>query len=92
MTITIELTQDEERRVAEARSRGLDVDALLKGLIGALPAPPAIETVPRATTGAEAIAFWQREGVFGLFADRPDSAEFARQLRRQAETRGRDAA
>jgi hypothetical protein len=33
------------------------------------------------------LAYWEKEGVLGIFQDRPDSPEFARQLRRQAETR-----
>ena len=36
------------------------------------------------TTGAELIEYFQRAGVFGLFADRGDGQEFARQLRERA--------
>jgi hypothetical protein len=37
MTITLELTPEEERRVAQARAAGVDVDALLKGTLSRLP-------------------------------------------------------
>lgn len=43
-------------------------------------------------TGAEAVAMLEREGVLGAWAGRDDigdSADYARQLRRQAETRNR---
>jgi hypothetical protein len=46
------------------------------------------EPMPR--TGAEAIEYWKRHGVLGAWADREDigdSVEYARKLRRQAETR-----
>ncbi len=39
MTIQIELTPEEERRVRAAEERGLDVTALLRGVLAGLPAP-----------------------------------------------------
>ncbi len=43
-------------------------------------------------TGAEAIAYWKREGVRGVFSNTErypqDSPELARLFRKQAETRG----
>jgi hypothetical protein len=54
---------------------------------------PWPEDEPRPTTPAEVVAYWEREGVLGIWADRtdiPDSPEYARQLRRQAEQHGRD--
>jgi hypothetical protein len=90
MTLTLDLTPEQEALLhAEASRRGLPVQeyalqALDTGLrAGAASAAPA--DLPQ--TGAEALAYWTGEGVLGLFADRPDSAEYARQLRRQAETR-----
>lgn len=40
-------------------------------------------------TGAELVAYWQREGLLGTRPDIGDSAEYARELRRQAENRNR---
>ena len=45
------------------------------------------------TTPAELVDYWEREGVLGIWADRtdiPDSPEYARLLRRQAEQRTAD--
>lgn len=39
MTLTLELTLNEERRVREAKARGIDVQTLLKGVIASLPEP-----------------------------------------------------
>ena len=36
---------------------------------------------PIATIGKDLLEQWETEGVLGLFADRPDSPEYARQLR-----------
>jgi hypothetical protein len=38
LTLTLELTPDEQRRVAEASRRGIDLSSLLRGLISGLPA------------------------------------------------------
>ncbi|MDQ2799789.1 MAG: hypothetical protein M3Y13_09120, partial [Armatimonadota bacterium] len=48
---------------------------------------------PRPSNGAELVARLQEEGILGMWADREDmgdSGEFARKLRRQAETRPAD--
>lgn len=45
---------------------------------------------PRPKTGAELVARLKEEGILGMWANREDigdSSEFARQLRRKAETR-----
>jgi hypothetical protein len=42
-------------------------------------------------TGEELIAYWKRHGVIGSRKDIEDSQEFARELRRRAETRQRSA-
>lgn len=39
MTLTLELTPQEECRVREAKARGIDVQTLLKGVIASLPEP-----------------------------------------------------
>ena len=85
MTLTINLTPELEKRVKRARENGIDVDALLKGVISALP-----DRDPTTETGAELVARLRREGVIGAWANRDDikdSVEFARELRRNAERR-----
>jgi hypothetical protein len=90
MTLTLDLPLEMEKHLQAAAARhGLPlqeyaVRAMLLGM--------EMEATDRSqdslpTTGAEALAYWKREGVLGLFQDRPDTAEFARELRRQAETR-----
>lgn len=88
MSYTLELPPDTEARVqAQADAQGLAVEEYLVSLIeDALPAPK-----PR--TGAELVALLKKEGILGMWADRTDigdSVEYARTLRREAETRGRD--
>lgn len=41
-----------------------------------------------ALSGEEALAYWRRVGALGVLSDLPDSPEYARQLRREAEARG----
>ena len=83
MTLTLELSRDLERRLTtEAARLGLPVEQYALRLLG--------DTAPRAgrpTTGAELVAFWQREGVIGSRPDIPDSQAHARALRRGAERR-----
>jgi hypothetical protein len=43
MTLVLDLTPEEERHLEEARRRGFDVVAMLKGVIAGLPAAPQIE-------------------------------------------------
>jgi len=55
---------------------------------GPLPATSLGEPMP--TTGAELVEYWRRHGVIGAWSDRDDiedNLEFARELRRRAETR-----
>jgi len=88
MAYTLELLPDTEARVqAQADAQGLAVEEYLVSLIeDALPAPK-----PR--TGAELVALLKKEGILGVWADRTDigdSMEYARTLRHEAETRGRN--
>jgi hypothetical protein len=83
MTLTIELTPEQEARLKEkAQARGQAAEEYAAALL-------ADDLEPRPTTGAEAIAYWRKKGILGrLFADRPeDSLELARKLRQEAETR-----
>lgn len=50
-------------------------------------ASPASVDFARPQTGAELVAYWQQEGVFGCRPDITDSVACARTLRREAETR-----
>jgi hypothetical protein len=54
MTLTVELTPNEECRVREAKARGIDVQALLKGVIASLPEPAVDRT-------NELFAQWEAE-------------------------------
>ncbi len=77
MTLTIELTPEEEARLQEEAQRaGVDTAAFAHWLIAS-----GLVELPLPKTPSEAIAYWREAGVTGLFADRPDSPEFARQLR-----------
>jgi hypothetical protein len=73
MTISLELSPEQEARLSvEAASSGLNLtDYALSRLLG----------------GAELVAALRASGVIGTFADRPDSPEWARQLRETAERR-----
>lgn len=85
-TRAAEVTQEQLQRAAERLQ--VDAETLTVTLrdVGILEAVPEAEETLRPMTGAEALAYWQKEGVLGLLADRPDSPEYARELR-QAETR-----
>jgi hypothetical protein len=79
MTITLELEPEIEARLREnAAVAGMDETEYARRLIEDL-------LVGRPMTGAEALAYWERMGVHGVFAERPDSPEFARQLRDEEE-------
>lgn len=90
MTLLIDVPPELETRLqAEAARRGLPVqEYALKALVSGIEAEafrPGAGPMPK--TGADALAYWESEGALGIFADRPDTPEFARQLRRQAEQR-----
>jgi hypothetical protein len=79
MTITLELEPEIEARLRENAARaGMDESEYARRLIEDV-------LVERPLTGAEALAYWERMGVRGVFAGRSDSPEFARQLRAQEE-------
>lgn len=87
MTLTIELTSEQEARLqAAAVQCGVDPAEYAKQVLNEnLPSLPV--------TGAEALAYWKREGARGVYADRhrypEDSPELARKLRQKEEARGR---
>ena len=96
MTITLELTPEQEARLrAKAERSGQDLtDYALARLLDSelsadIPAGEPAEKVTEPMTGAEILAYWEREGCLGVFADDPrDSVEIARELRRKAQDRG----
>lgn len=90
MTITLELPPETEAKLkAEASQNATSVDEYALNLIeeGLMADPSQFKT------GAEVVAYWRKHGLIGIWADRDDigdSAEYARALRRQAETRNWD--
>ena len=78
MSITIELTAEEEARLkAEATRRNLEPAELLHSFISTLKKP---------MSGADAIAYWEANNLESVFASRSeDSPELARKLREETE-------
>jgi hypothetical protein len=86
MSIRLDLPQELESELAtEANQLGLSLPEYelrllsTRSLVGQLP-----------TTGAELVAYWQREGVIGTRLDITDGQAHARQIRQQAEKRLRE--
>jgi hypothetical protein len=81
MTLTIELTPEQEAALqAQAQAAGIDATEYAQRLLAS-----DLAEEHRPMTGAEMIAYWDKEGITGTFADRPDSQEYARQLRDQVQ-------
>jgi hypothetical protein len=86
MTLTIELTPEQEVALqTQAQAVGMEASEYAWQLLAS-----DLVTERRPMTGAEVLAYWEHEGVRGVFADRPDSQTFARQLRQAEEARGAD--
>lgn len=86
MTIILDLPNDLERDLEQAAARaGLPLAEyalqVLAANHGAVPEP----ILPR--TGAELVAFWEREGLIGTRPDISDPVQHARELRDRAQTR-----
>jgi hypothetical protein len=80
MTLTIELTPDQEARLqAETIARGSDPESVLQDFVEALPAADA----EKPKTGAEVIARMEAEGLFNPDYGDPalDGPEMARAIR-----------
>jgi hypothetical protein len=83
MTLILDLTPEQESRLSRKAARlGLDLPEYVKRL---LDSDTPTEQMPK--TGAEAVAYWEKEGVFGTFANRPDSLDYARKMRERAQAR-----
>ncbi len=92
MTITLNVpTEIEVRLEQEAARREQPVEDYALSLIEHnLPEAPSM---PELKTGADVVAYWKANGLIGDWAEREDigdSVEYARELRRQAETRSHD--
>jgi hypothetical protein len=91
MTLTLDISPEAEERLGRRAEReGVDLPKLAAGLLEdlSLDEPEA----PKPRTGAELVAQWEADGVIGAWAHRDDitdSQEYARQLRAEAERRGR---
>jgi hypothetical protein len=79
MTLTIELTPEEEARLQEEAQRaGMEPNAYAHRLLA-----EDLAVLPENPTGAQIVEYLKRSGALGVYADRPDGPEFARQLRGQ---------
>lgn len=86
MTLTLELPTELEHELSReaARLRLPLTEYVVRVLAGNRIAPPG-DRAPR--TGAELVAFWEREQIVGSRDDIEDPAEHARELRGWAERR-----
>lgn len=83
MTLTLELSLDLERRLTtEAARLGLPLEQYALRLLGDIPEGRGLPS-----TGADLVAYWNREGVIGSRPDIRDSQAHARALRHRAERR-----
>jgi hypothetical protein len=86
MSLTLDLPQGlQQELAAEAARLGVP---LAEYVLRILSTARALRELPR--TGAELVAYWQREGLIGTRPEIADSPEHARQIRREAERRARE--
>ena len=80
MTLTIDLPKDVETKLsAEAERLGLSLHEYVLHLLSSRSGKPL--------SGAELVAAWQADGLFGSRPDITDSVAFAQENRRKAESR-----
>jgi len=85
MTITLDLPDDLERELAaEAARLGVPVSEYAVRLLAE--SKPSNGN-PGIATGADLVAYWEREGIVGSRPDIVDPATHARRLRAEAERR-----
>jgi hypothetical protein len=88
MTLTLEISPDLEERLSQrAAIAGVPLSKLATKM---LEEATRVGDQAKPMTGAELVALWETEGVFGAWADRTDigdSAAYARTLRHKAEHR-----
>lgn len=100
MTLMLELTPEQEKHLeAEARRRNMDATSYAKTVLfedaiaqesEELALPPAGPLPPENGTGADLVAYWEREGLIGTRPDIKDGLEHARAIRLKAERRIRE--
>jgi hypothetical protein len=100
MTLTLEFTPEQEQQIEqEARRRNMDAASYAKALLfeeqiaknsEEQTLPPLGPLPPANGTGADLVAYWEREGLIGTRPDIKDSLEHARAIRRKAERRIRE--
>ena len=88
MTLTLDLPSELQERL----SRGADRQSLsMNDYVLRILETKTREVAPP-ENGAALVEYWERAGVLGIWADRTDiedSSKYARELRHEAETRGR---
>ncbi len=85
MSITLDLPEELVREIsAEAAQLGLPLEEYIRR---ALSVGRTLERMPK--TGADLVAYWEREGLIGSRPDIADSQEHARRLRARAEQRAK---
>lgn len=90
MTLTLELTPEQEQQIeAEARRRNMDAASYAKTLLFEQDMGIG-QAEEEQWSGADLVAYWEREGVIGSRPDITDSLEHARTIRRKAERRIRE--
>lgn len=86
MSIRLDLPKELERELTtEAAQMGV---SLAEYVLRLLSARSSVEAAP--TTGAELVAYWQRERLLGTRSRTTDSQSLSRQLRHKAEKRMRE--
>ncbi len=85
MGITLELPDELEAALSDEADR-LNLP-LSEYILRLLATTRPQQTMP--STGAELVAYWQREGLIGTRPAGADSPEYARELRHRAERRYR---
>ena len=82
MSITIDVPPELEAELREAaRQKGFSVESFVLDLARQKVQPT------RAMTGADALAFWDREDCLGLFTESPDSVGLVRRWRDEEDSR-----
>ena len=90
MTLTLELTPEQEQQIeTEAQRRNMDAASYAKALLFETGQTLSQEQEEQ-WSGADLVAYWEREGVIGSRPDIVDSLEHARAIRRKAERRIRE--
>lgn len=85
MSITLDLPEELVREIsAEAAQLGLPLEEYIRRALTTGRTP---ERMPK--TGADLVAYWQREGLIGSRPDITDSQEYALQLRTKSQQRTR---